>query len=138
MTRALLLRRLRFGVWALAAAGLGYLVWRFDTLNLPGGGGRCSPLLAFEPGARLIIDTRPTRFDEGSNLLFHAGESDTLLLGKVAPPPPTASQAVWDAVEGGALWIVTDRLDCPGRDSRELGAIPRSDIRGRIVFSWGP
>ena len=61
------LRRLRYGLWILALAGLGYLYLRFDNLVLPGG---CSPLVRFSPGNRLLVDRQFRSLEPGDAVLL--------------------------------------------------------------------
>lgn len=130
-----ILRRLRLGVYLFAILGLGYLVVRFDTLRLPGEG--CSPVLAVDPGARVLVDTWASHVGDGSVVLFSDPRGGgTLLLGVVSAPPPSAPGDIWEAVEAGALWIVGDRQNCPGPDSRLLGPIAPDLVQGRVVLSW--
>ena len=134
MKPARVLGRVRLAVWGLALLGTAYMVWRFDRYSLPEGA--CSPVLALDPGDRLLVDTRPPAFAEGDLVLFE-GARGKLLLGAVGAVPASAPAEAWSRVEAGALWIVADRPDCPAEDSRFLGPIEPDAIRGRVIFSWG-
>lgn len=116
--------------------GLGLLVlygvWRFDVVRLPEEG--ISPVDEFSPGDRLILDRHFGSVDMGDVVLFR-GEGEEILLGRVAPPPPSASAEMWEAIEGGAVWILGDRRDVPVRDSRILGPIEPERILARVSFA---
>ena len=131
-----LFERLRLGVYGFLVLGVGYVLWRYDRIELPAEG--CSPLSLFVPGDRLLIDLRPGQIEVGAAVLYR-GRAGELLLGRVQEPPPTASAATWEAWDARrALWIVGDRHDCPGPDSRSLGPIPAEGVEGRVVcaLSW--
>ena len=123
--------RLRIGLYAVLAVVVGVFVVRYDLVLLPAEG--CSPLVGFEPGERLVVERRFLgQPDEGQVFLFRDG--DELLLGRVAAPPASAPEEVWKAVAEGSLWLVTERPECPGRDSRVLGPIPREAWWGRVTM----
>ena len=53
-------------------------------------------------------------------------------------PPLTDAELAPEAalaLAEGALWILVDREDCPGRDSRELGPVAPDRVAGRIAFT---
>jgi hypothetical protein len=120
MTPARLLTLARRATLLLALGGGAWLWTRLGTLSLPEEG--CSPLLRFSPGVRLWIDWRPAEIAPGDAVLFRGGPGE-LLLGLVRER------------REDALWIETDAPDCPGRDSRSLGWIPRADLRGRVLVA---
>lgn len=126
------LRRLRLALWAAAAAGAAYLLWRFETLRLPEEG--CSPVLAFAPGEPLLVDLHPSAVGPGDVVLFRHPEDGPLALGRISAPPPGTTPEAEEALAGGALWIAGDRPGCPSRDSRLLGPIPRAALRGRVLL----
>jgi hypothetical protein len=135
VNRVRVLRRARIAVYVATLAALAYLFLRYDRITLPSEG--CSPVLALDPGSRALVDTWADGGPENSVLFFRDPEdAGTLLIGVVGAVPSSAPADEWEAVEGGALWLVSDRLDCPGRDSRVLGPIPRALVSGRVVFSW--
>lgn len=123
------LHRLRLAIYAVLLAAIGYALWRFEVVTLPAEG--CSPLVGFEPGDRLLVD-RSGGVGLGTAVLYE-GPGGELLLGRVVQPPGSAPAAVWSAFEAGELWIVSERDDCPGRDSHLLGTQPRSAVRGTVV-----
>ena len=126
-----LFSRIRIGIYVLLAVLVAVFVFRYDLVLLPAQG--CSPLVGFEPGERLVVERRLLGTPaEGEVLLFRDGGE--LLLGRVAAPPASAPLDVWAAVEEGALWLVTERPECPGRDSRVLGPIPRAAWWGRVTM----
>ena len=124
------LARVRIGLYAVLALVIAYCVWRFDVASLPAEG--CSPLYDVEPGDRIVVDRHPGELHAGDAVLFRAPDGE-LYLGRVDTPPPSAPEAVWTAVEGGALWIVKERRDCPGAESPVLGPFARAAVAGRVV-----
>lgn len=118
-------------VLAYAAIGAGYLMWRFEVQTLPSGG--VSPLVAYRPGAHLLVDTRARDGRVGDALLFH-DELGRLLLGRVAERPSAADAPPGSSDPGSTgLWLLSDREDTELPDSRTLGAVPRERIAGRVV-----
>ncbi len=125
-------RWVRNGVFLACGLGLAYLVWRFELVRLPRAG--CSPLLRLAPGDLLVFDTRARAYHTWDVVLFR-GPRGELLLGELrpdsegigAPPSPAGDHA----------WIRTDRPDCPGTDSLQLGWIPRDALAGRLLLASG-
>ena len=118
----------------LAVFGAAYLFWRADVLELPSEG--CSPLNGFAPGARVLVDRSPGHLRPGDPVLFR-GRPGELLLGRVVDPPAEVGVEQRDALDAGDLWIVAEREDCPGRDSRELGPIAPDDVVARLLTPLG-
>lgn len=131
--RAILLAVRRVALWG-ALFGIAYLAWRADFMTLPSAG--CSPLHGFAPGDRVLVDRRPERLAVGDAVLF-AGGAGELLLGRVSEPPAGLAHASRAALDAGALWIVTERADCPGADSDELGPIDRGRVVARLIMVVG-
>jgi hypothetical protein len=127
-----LLQRVRLTVRFVAIGVVVFFVWRYDLVRLPSEG--CSPLVAYAPGDRLVVDRHPGAPGTADAVLFR-GPEDELLLGLVTAPPESAPEDVWRACAAGALWIVAEREDCPSADSRRLGPIARERIEGRIAFA---
>ena len=112
-TAARVLHWLRRGVLLYAALGALYLGWRFEVQTLPRAG--VSPLLAFRPGAHLLIDLRRLEARPGEALLFR-DDAGRLLLARLAQKPAAEQRA--------GLWLLAD--DAPTQqlpDSRSLGPI---------------
>ncbi len=132
-----LLARLRVVVYAVVLACILWGFWRFEVATLPTEG--CSPVLALEPGQRMLLDAHPTAFGPGDVVFFrHEGEGRQLI-ATVDEPPASASEALWRRVEDeDALWVVCDRVGCPSDDSRLLGPIAREHVDYRLVLAWGP
>ena len=130
-----LLRRLRLIVWGTALAGLGYLLWRYESVRLPLEG--CSPLVEFEPGASLLLDKRPGVLHEEQIVLYRP-PGGTLLLGRLGVLPSSAPQEYWSRIDEGEVWIESGLPTCPSLDSRVLGPIAREAIEGRVLLWWGP
>lgn len=128
----LYLRRARFVTYVILIALLGYYKWRYDLVRLPEGG--LSPLEAFDPGTRLIVDVQTQEFSKG-DAVFYRLPDGAWLLGRVQSPPASAPKEIWDAWDAGALWIVKERPECPGDDSLRLGPIATSDVIGRVCGS---
>ena len=129
---ALHLRRAMFAGYAVLLVVLGYAFWRYEVVTLPGTG--CSPLAAYEPGADLLVDCRPGELALGDAVFFRlAGD---LHLGRLAEPPASAPAETWAAYEGGGLWIVGDRAECPDADSLRHGVLDPACVEGRILFAW--
>ncbi|QDU67570.1 hypothetical protein [Engelhardtia mirabilis] len=124
----------RRAVLIVAAAGLGYLFWRADMLTLPEQG--CSPLHGFAPGDRVIVDRRPKELGPGAAVLFE-GRAGELLLGRVVDAPRDLDPAARALIERGALWIETERDDCPGNDSDDLGPIATERVVARLIMAVG-
>lgn len=105
-------------------AGALYLGLRFKVRTLPEDA--CCPLLALEPGERLLVDVDPRPLAPG----------DVVLLG-IEGGGRTVARI--DRVRGddGALWVTTDREGCPGAASDRLGWIPRGAVAGRVLFGLG-
>ena len=120
-------RSLRLATLALAAAGMLYLVQRYDLMLLPASG--CSPLASLAPGDRLLLDRRPRALGVGDAVLF-AGPGGALHLAVLRRERKSG-----DARE---LWLETEVADCPGPDSRALGWIPAGAVRARLllVLPW--
>jgi len=129
-----LLVRSRVFVYVGLVLVVAYHAWRYDLVSLPAGG--TSPLTDVPPGARLIVDLHFGALATGDAVLYRDGES--LLLGRVEAPPPSAPEHVHEACAEGALWILKDRPQVPGNDSTRLGPIPRADVGGRVagVLPW--
>lgn len=127
-----LLRRVRLAVRVVLIGAVVFFVWRYDLVRLPAEG--CSPLFAFAPGDRLVVDRHPGTPAREDAVLFR-GPDGELLLGVVGAPPESAPEHVWRACAAGALWIVAEREGCPSPDSRRLGPIARERIEGRIAFA---
>ena len=125
-----ILARMRLVIYVGLFGFVGFGVWRYDIVRLPKEG--CSPLAAFEPGDRLVIDLHPSAVNEGDAVLFQnpAGE---LLLGRVGSPPRSAPPETWAAIRAGKLWIVGERADCPQADSRRHGPIDPEQLAGRVA-----
>lgn len=125
-------RWVRNGVFLACGLGIAYLVWRFELVRLPRAG--CSPLLRLAPGDLLVFDTRPPAYHTWDVVLFR-GPRGELLLGELRPDtegrgaPPAAARA--------HVWIRTDRAECPGTDSLQLGWIPREALVGRLLLASG-
>ena len=81
---------------------------------------------------RLVVDVHPGAVGVGDAVLYRAGDGQ-LLLGRVAPPPPSAPVDMLDLCQAGHLWIVKERPDAPGADSATLGPIAPEAIAGRIT-----
>ena len=76
-------------------------------------------------GARLLVDTRPRRFEADDVVLFRDPEGG-LRIAKVRQLLPAA--------DGGRAWLETNRSTCPGIDSDELGPLPLERLVGRSLF----
>lgn len=124
-----LLQPARRVIYLLAALGVVYLIWRFELVRLPNEG--CSPLLRVGAGDLLWFDQRPSQLGEGDVVLFE-GPGGALLLGEIRADDEADRPKV-----PGAFWIRTDRPDCPGFDSVELGWIPRERVHGRMLLATG-
>jgi len=105
---------------AAVVAGL-YLWSRYELVDLPSEG--CSPLLAFAPGTTLWVDTRPPAYGVGDVVFFEDPLGAVQIARVDSIPAP------------GRYWLLTDDEDCPGVDSRGLGAIPAERMRGRVIFA---
>jgi hypothetical protein len=125
----LILRRLRFAIYVMLIVLLGYSKWRYDLIRLPEGG--ISPLLAFNPGTRLVVDMQTSTVHEG-DAVFYRLDDGTWLLGRLQAPPASAPKAVWEACEAGSYWIRKEREECPGQDSLILGPIAPENLVGRV------
>ena len=112
----------RRAVLLYAVCGAVYLYWRFDVQSLPREGD--SPLLAFRPGAQLLIDRKHKDGRAGDVLLFR-DELGRLLLGRVSAPPSPQTRA--------GVWLLADNPQVSLLDSRTLGPIARNHIVGRVV-----
>lgn len=129
--------RSRIVLYALLLAVVGYHAWRYELVRLPAEG--CSPLGEFAPGTRLVIDRAGPTPTIGDAVLYRAPEG--ILLGRVSRSPADAGEgrarpgagASSPAGTGSALWILKDRRDCPGSDSRQLGALPVEALLGRVA-----
>ena len=117
----------RIAIYVVVLVVLAVFALRYDILRLPAAG--CSPLRDFQPGQRLLLD-RWSKAEQGDAVLFEMG--DELLLGRVFPFPPDTRPAAGPASED-SLWIVADAPDCPAKDSRALGPIPRAAVRARVA-----
>ena len=113
---------LRRGVLLYAVGGALYLNWRFDVIGLPGEG--VSPLIAYRPGSKLLIDRRSLLGRHGEALLFR-DDLGRLLLGRLEQAPPKE--------ERPGLWLVADTVDLSLPDSRTLGPIDPLRVVGRVV-----
>jgi hypothetical protein len=113
-------------VFALAGVALAYGFVRYDLVRLPPGAR--SPLYGLQPGDRMVVDRQARGGAEGEIWLFRNAQGE-LLLGRVTPRDregPAAAE--------GALWLTFEREVRGLSDSRELGAIPREGLEGRVVF----
>ncbi len=119
-----LLRRGRLLAYVVIGALVTYGFLRYDLANLPAEG--CSPLHGLEPGSRIVLDRWCGRPLPGAAVFFE-GAGGELLLGRVAEPGETL------VLGPDALWILSERADCPGRDSRTLGPIPTKKVVGRVA-----
>jgi len=130
VNKAVVVKRLRWIVWGVAAVLVGGLLLRYESLRLPSAG--CSPLAAFDPGDRLLLDAWRAP-SEGDAVLFRGPEE--LLLGRVLPFPEGLVKvpASWASFDDDHLWIVADGPDCPAADSRSLGPIARTDVRAVVA-----
>lgn len=75
------LARLQRAVWAASLVGLGYLVWRFESLRVPEG---VAPELGLEAGTLLVVDRRPTTLAEG-DLVVLADSTGLRALARLEP-----------------------------------------------------
>jgi len=135
MSATPLVRRLRLMVWGVAFAGMGYLLWRYESVRLPADG--CSPLVELEPGASLLLDKSPGALHEDQIVLFRP-PGEALLLGRVATLPASAPPEYWARLGAGEVWIESGLPGCPSPDSRVLGPISPEFIEGRVLLWWGP
>ena len=124
LTYLALVRRV---VLTLAAAGIFYLVWRFDVVSLPAGAE--SGLVAIPPGSRLWIDARPVVFAPGDLVLFRADDG-ARRLGRIATLRVDAASNGGDGNAGLRAVLVED-----DRGSSTQVAAPA--LTGRILFVWG-
>lgn len=122
-SQRVLLHRIRRITTVVAILGLGYLVVRFDLMMLPKD--RCSPLVRFDPGDRLIVDGHPSSVGPGDAILVRT-RSGVVVVTRV--------QALRE--EDGAVWCTTDNPDCPGLRSEEAGWISTEAIAGRVLLAW--
>ena len=95
-------------------------------------------------GDRVLVDRwtyrhRPPRPGE---LVLFVGPEETVMVKRLAPPPPHAQfrPGAWGPGEGTAgesYWLLGDN---PGssRDSRRFGRVPAERIRGRVVLCFWP
>jgi len=127
-----ILRRVRIAIYVLLIVVLGYYKWRYDLIRLPEGGQ--SPLAAYAPGSRLIVDVQETEFEVGDAVLYRL-EGGYWLMGRVGRPPASAPQQIWDALEAGGLWVQKELPDCPGADSLILGPLAPEQVVGRVCGS---
>ncbi len=125
------LRALRRACLALAVLLAGYLVLRFDVVELPEGAR--SPLYGIHPGDRLLVD-RYRRLPATGEAVLYRGERGELLLGRATAPPQDLPAPAAQAIGAGALWILSECADVPAPDSRELGPIPPERVVGRVVL----
>jgi len=129
-------RRLQVGLrracYALAAAGVLYLFWRYDTQYLPEE--RATPLRRFPAGSRLFVDRHPPGYAPGDAVIFRVVEEGAprLYLGLVESVVP-AGAAPRD-VRG--LCVASDDPAWPGPDYAGFGTIDRADCRSRVLFVW--
>lgn len=113
---------LRRGVLLYALGGVLYLSWRFEVQTLPREG--VSPLVAYRPGAHLLVDRRRLGAQPGEALLFR-DDLGRLLLGRLAPMPAGETRA--------GLWLLADDEQAQLPDSRSLGPIAAERVVGRVV-----
>ncbi|MFT5733926.1 MAG: hypothetical protein ACJAZN_002333 [Planctomycetota bacterium] len=106
-----------------ALVGLVYIGTRFEFSALPED--RCSTLVRFDPGDRLVIDGRPGSVGQGDAVLIQtqSGSKHLCLVERVRE-------------EDGRLWCVTDNPECPGFSSEAAGWIDPRAVTGRVLLSW--
>jgi len=109
---AWLASRLLLGVWVVAGPSM-------------------EPTLA--PGDRVCIDvwTYGRRAPRVGEIVLVTAPDGLPLVKRVAAPPPEAR------VPPGSLWVVGDNR-AASRDSRRFGPLPRSSVRGRVVWRYWP
>ncbi len=120
-------RHVSRAILVLSVLGVLYLFWRFELIRLPRSG--CSPLLRLSPGDLLLFDSKSPHYQVGDIVLF-AGPGGSLHLGEIRRHEADAEPDDPDAV-----WVLTDRPDCPGLDSDDLGWIGREQLRGRMLIA---
>ena len=114
-------RVLRRATFALALAGVFYLGWRFQFMQLPHG--HCSPVIRYSAGSILIIDEHPVRYQLGDAVFFLADDGRIHL---------ASIESVSDTDE---YVLVTDNPSCPGVDPSLLGRVRAERLRGRVILS---
>jgi len=105
-------------------AGALYLGLRFKVRSLSEEA--CCPLLALQPGERVLVDVDPRPLAPG-DVVFLGIEGGGRTVARVERVRP----------EDAALWVSTDREGCPGAASEGLGWIPRGAVVGRVLFGLG-
>ena len=126
MNRVGLQRRLARLTWLLALAGIGYLLWRYDSVRLPAEG--CSPLLRYAAGEPLIVDRRVSDWQAGDAVFFH-GPDGLLHLASI--------ERIEDITGGERrFWLTTDDRDCPAGSSESFGWIEAQALVARVILVW--
>lgn len=120
-------RRFARLTWLLALAGIGYLLWRYDSVRLPAQG--CSPMLRYAAGEPLIVDRRASGWSAGDAVFFR-GPDDLLHLASI--------ERVEEAPAGGGLrfWLTTDDRSCPAGSSETFGWIEGEALVARVILVW--
>ena len=94
---------------------------------------------ALTAGDRVLVDRwtyrhRPPRVGE---VVLVLGSSGPPLVKRVAKPPGPADHAPRNARSQQTLWVVGDNRQ-NSVDSRQFGALPREQFRGRVVYRYWP
>jgi hypothetical protein len=125
MTPTRLLRILRRTVMVIALAGAGYLMVRFDGLELARDSP--SPLLRFSPGDSLVLDRYPVDLQSDDPVIF-AGPDGRVHLALVSE--------IRQEERATQLWLRHDAPDCVAPDSQTLGWVDEEWIVGRVIMVW--
>jgi len=120
-----LLVSLRRVVMILALVGVGYLLVRFDGMQLPVDSP--SPLLRFSPGDSLLVDLYPGELRVDDPVIY-AGPDGRVHLGLIRESRQMAG--------GPQFWLGHDAQDKSAPDSQTLGWVDGEWIVGRVIMVW--
>ena len=118
-----IIRRARVVTIVAASACALYLGSRFDLITLPMEG--CSPVSAFEPGSKLMVDRWAPGLSSGDKV-FVGEANGAVHLAVIA-----------DSGKAGSWIVVSDNDSCPSQFPPDEQPVSADQVLGRVILNFG-